>query len=238
MTAAARKSHKRDTRSENTDDQARQSAPPDATARFAERLSEVLAGQNEAAIARAAGIPKQTLAGFKKGATPSAPRALALADTLGVNYRWLIAGEGPKLKVGAGPTEAESVTLPRYDVFAFGEYGRGEPLEEVTIPRWLLGTIKTSTGLWVTQMPSDALPDVAEEGDTIICRDPEAPLQDRRVYIFILDGRPIVRRVFVRPEGLLLTGNLPSDEIVLRPDELDRLMPAGRVLANARIDQV
>lgn len=125
-------------------------------------------------------------------------------------------------------------------MFSFDEYGKGPRIEQVSVPAtWLLAATKTTTGLWLTEMPSDALPSVAREGETIICRDPETPLQDRRVYIFLLDGRPIVRRVAFQPNQVVLRGEDEADTITLRPEELEeRLMPAGRILATVRLDQV
>ena len=88
-------------------------------------------------------------------------------------------------------------------------------------------------------MPSDTMPDIAREGDQIICRSPDAPLVDGRVYVFLMDGRPMVRRVSVRPEGLLLkAGDNVTDPILIEPDQLERLAPVGRVLAALTVQAV
>jgi hypothetical protein len=168
-----------------------------------------------------------------------ADNLFSLADALGVRPRWLIRGEGEMLDAVAADN-AGFVSLPRYDVFQFGEYGKGVAEETVQLPAsWLQAAVKTTSGLWIAEMPSDALPSVAREGETIICRDPETPLQDRRVYIFLLDGRPIVRRVAFQPNQVVLRGEDEADTITLRPEELEeRLMPAGRILATVRLDQV
>lgn len=168
-----------------------------------------------------------------------ADNLFSLADALGVRPRWLIRGEGEMLDRQQGDA-SDLIALPRYDVFRFGEYGKGLPEETVQLPAsWLRASVKATSGLWIAEMPSDALPSVAREGETIICRDPETPLQDRRVYIFLLDGRPIVRRVAFQPNMIVLRGEDEADTINLRPEELEqRLMPAGRILATVRLDQV
>jgi hypothetical protein len=167
---------------------------------------------------------------------PSAERALALADVLGVDYRWLIAGLGDR--AAAAPSQEDSVVLPQFDPFRFDEYGKGPPVSDVVVPRWLLAPVKQTTGLWLCAMPSGALPDVAAEGEMIVCRDPEIPLQDRRVYIFTVDGRPVVRRLWVRADGLQLTGESDTDTIFFKPDEAENIVPVGRVLAAISLNQV
>ncbi len=170
----------------------------------------------------------QTLSNLLKGSTPGADKALSLADALGVNYRWLIAGEGPQRPHGPGVAD-DSVTLFRYDLAAIEQDGK-DAAEELTFPRIFLSSLRSPTGTWLAYMPTDAMPSVAREGDLIICADPESPLQDRRIYVFNLDGNLIVRRVLVRPDGLVLKGEADDDTITIRPDETESLFPVARVL--------
>ena len=227
--AAAQKSHKRDNAAGTGDSQGDQSVRRVAAGEFSLRFLEALEGHSDAEISRVTGIPKQTIGGFKRGSIPSADRALLLADALGVSFRWLIFGVGEP-REGGVIAESDSVRLPVYDPSQFEEYGRGRPREEIDVPRSLLGTMKGVDGLWLTEMPSDALPSVAQEGQIIICRPPDPQIQDRRVYIFSLDGRIIVRRAFVRPEGLLLKGETEDDTVLVKVDDLGSLIPVARVL--------
>lgn len=237
MTAqASKKSTKADTSIVNG---GRQRA---AAADFGERLTAAMAAKSlkKSEVARRSGISPQLISEYAAGLKiAGADNLFSIADALGVRPRWLIRGEGEMLETSGGAPQ-ELVNLPRYDVFRFDDYGKGAVQETVPVPAaWLQGLIKGVTGLWLTEMPSDALPDVAREGETIICRDPETPIQDRRVYIFLLDGRPIVRRVAFQPNAVVLHADDEANTITLRPDELgDRLMPAGRILATVRLDQV
>ncbi len=202
-------------------------------AAFGARLTAAMErkGVKNAQLADMSGVSRQLVSEYANGQkVAGADNLFAIADSLGVYARWLLRGEGPVDVSGTDAGAEDVVPIPRYDVFSFDEFGRGEPTEIASVPRWLIAQLRSATGLWLAEMPSDALPEVAAEGDTIVCRDPDSPLQDRRVYIFLMDGRPIVRRVQVRSDGLLLSGSSPDDEITLRPDELDRLTPAGRVL--------
>ena len=163
--------------------------------------------------------------------SPGAESLFALADALQLDARWLLTGDAMR-RITIQP-EAEVVYLPRYDLFSFGEGERPSSIESVPVQReWLIRAARTDRDVWLTEMPTDALPEIARSGDTIICRFVDPPLQDGRVYVFLLDGRPIVRRVQVRPGGLVLKAGDPSVEpIELRGEEQEQLVPIARVLA-------
>lgn len=236
MTArASRSSTKADTKRSSGDRQR-----VDAVA-FGERLRAAMDKKSltNSELASKSGVSRQLISEYANGLkVAGADNLFSLADALEVYPRWLIRGEGEM----APPANSDDsmVALPRYDVFQFNEYGKGEPVETVRLPAaWLQASVKTTRGLWLTEMPSDALPEVAKAGETVICRDPDQPLQERRVYIALLDNRPIVRRVTFRPEGVFLRAEDEGDTIVLRPDEIEeRLRVAGRIMATVRLDQV
>ncbi len=159
---------------------------------------------------------------------PAGDKLLSLADQLGVEPRWLASGEG--LKNAA--EDSDWVILPRYDLLSFNENGKPDSVEKVALRRDLLGRWGNVSKLWVAAMPSDAAPEIAREGDTLLCTDPEPQLVDGRAYVFQLDGRTIVRRVQFRPEGLVLkTDRTDPDPYLLKPEDLDRLQPIARILA-------
>lgn len=175
------------------------------------------------------------------GSVPTADTLFRLADALGVDARWLATGIGEA--GGQVPVRSEDkdwVKLPRRDLFDFRDGVIPEPVEQVAIRRdWLAVAVRSSGPLWLADMPSDAMPDVAREGDTIVCREPDRPLADGRVYVLLLDGQPIVRRVQLRPEGIVLKAGDPSiDPITLPADRLDQLVPIGRVLAAMTLQAV
>jgi transcriptional regulator with XRE-family HTH domain len=190
---------------------------------------------SQADLARATGIGRGLIGSYIHGQKgPGADNLFTLADSLAVSPRWLYLGVGEKtVAERLAPADDDWVQIPRLDLFKFQDGVVPAPIESVPIRRdWLAASARSSAALWLADMPSDAMPDIAREGDTIICRDPDRPLADGRVYVFLLEGRPIVRRVHVRPEGLMLKAGDPSiDPILLTPDRLDQLAPIGRVLA-------
>ena len=198
---------------------------------FGGRLRSVLKGKTASTVAKAVGVAPSTLHKYQQGAMPAADIAVKLARALGVEVNWLIEGEGPASRDEAEALAEQSVVrLPVHDPHSFTEYGLGKPVDEIAVPRQLIGSARSTAGLWLTEMPTDALPSVAAEGQLILCRPPDQPLQDRKVYIMLLGPRTIVRRVFVRPDGLVLKGDDEADSITLRPDDLETIMPVGRVL--------
>ena len=200
---------------------------------FGERLLVALSGRSQAWLVRQIGGKTSTVGGWISGTIPRAKDVFRAADVLGVSARWLLNGEGPKIDLTEQEVDPDTVLVPRYDITRFSETGKPEPTDEVPVRwEWLQRSARTTSGLWLADMPSDALPDVAREGDALICQDAVPPLVDGRVYIFLLGGRPLVRKVHIRPEGLMLRSGDPEVEpIIIAPDQAEDLVPVGRVMA-------
>jgi transcriptional regulator with XRE-family HTH domain len=191
-------------------------------------------------VSRLTGKTKGTVSSWLTGSMPSGDTIFLLADALDVNPRWLATGAGDEERHTEATESDDTIRLPVIDLFKFDEGHMPDPVDTLLIRRELLASaVRTTVPLWVAVMPSDTMPDIAREGDQIICRAPDAPLVDGRVYVFLLDGRPLVRRVSVRPEGLVLkAGDTVTDPILIEPDQLERLAPVGRVLAALTVQAV
>lgn len=218
---------------------------------FATRLRERIAaiGTNELALSRQTGIPKSTLNRWTKGeSSPNSEQLFPLSDALRVSPRWLLYGDSaPAQPDLLDATDADWMMVPRYDLFRFTTDGKPDPLGSMPIRRdWLARAFRLTTGLWLTEMPMDAMPEVAREGDTIICRDvePREPeLIDGRVYIFLLDGSPIVRRLAIEPGRLVLTVSDGSTRPIVverrdPPHMGDGLFPIARVIGRFGLQTV
>jgi transcriptional regulator with XRE-family HTH domain len=223
-----------------TDKPGRQGASPRLaydSVGFSDRLKAAIGSRTAAEVARSVGIAPQTLDAYLKGAVPSADRAFTLADVLGVRVSWLIRGDGPRTTNPEFVEEDDWIWLPHYDLFSFEGASHGAVLERVPVRLdWLMARAKTRVGAWVTEMPTDAMPDVAPRGDMIVCKPPEAQLQDRRIYALQLDGRPIIRTVEVTANGLVLSAQNPAIEpIVPSAEQLEQLVPLGRVVGAIKL---
>lgn len=164
---------------------------------------------------------------------PGADRFFKLADALGVSPRWLITGEGPRSHDEAEPEEPDWLTLPRYDLWKLTPDDAPEPIGTERVRRdWISRATRSSKPMWVADLPSDAMSEIGVEGDTVVCEEASKPFGDNRVYIFLMDGSPVVRRVQARPDGILLKADDPTIEpIAVAGADLDSLVAVGRVLA-------
>lgn len=224
-------SHKRDLEPVKPEGQAPAARSAGENLTFGARLRVALGERTPAQVARAVGIAPQTLDGYLKGATPSADRALALADELTVDLRWLVSGSGDARATASGD---DWVTLPRYDLYDFTGPEKPVPVEEIPLQRTSLdGRTRYTQGLWLAYLPDDATPDLGREGDMIVCRNPDPPLVEGRTYAFLLDGRPVVRKLSIRPEGLVLKAGDPGiDPVTVPPDNAETLVPLGHVVVS------
>ncbi len=174
---------------------------------------------------------------YEKGTIPPADRALRLSAALFVRPEWLVLGFGERPAPGFNH-DSESMALPKLDLTAFGEDGKPEPGETVGVKREWLGRW-SSPGLWVSEMPSDSAPEIAREGDLLVCQDPTLPLIDGRAYAFLFDGRLLIRRVQIRADGLVLkTDRNDPDPLVIPPDRAESLIPIARILAAITLQPV
>lgn len=125
--------------------------------------------------------------------------------------------------------------MPHYDLFAFKSPTPPRPLERVPVRRdWLLRV----AGSWVTEMPNDAMRLTAARGDLILCM-PVGDLRDRKVYAFLLDGRPLIRAVELKADGLALVAeNTAIDPITPTPEQLKQLTPIGLVVGSVKFHAV
>lgn len=196
---------------------------------FATRFKEAVGKRGTTELARAVETAPSTLYRYFDGAIPAADIAIRLARELDVSVEWLIEGVGERQRRFVH-AEAEVVSLPLYDPADCDGGLPDEPAERVAVPRALLGALNGASGLWLMRMPSDAMNSVAQEGQMIVCRAADLPVQDRKVYVFKLEGRIIVRRISVRPGGLLLKADADGDSISIGAEDAARLAPVARVL--------
>lgn len=205
---------------------ARKIAPGDDS--FAARFKRAVGKRGTTELAKAVSTAPSTLYRYFDGAIPAADIAIRLARELDVNVEWLIEGVGERQREFAA--DAEVVSLPVYDPADFDAFPPAEARDQVAVPRALLGALNGASGLWLMQMPSDAMFGVAQEGQMIVCQAPQLPVQDRKVYVFKLDGRVIVRRVSVQPGGLVLRADAEGDTITVRGEDAANLIATARVL--------
>ncbi|WP_298021630.1 hypothetical protein [uncultured Parasphingopyxis sp.] len=211
---------------------------PDKAA-VADRLKARAAelGLRQGDIAQIIDIPKTTMGRIWKGENlPDAAILFGLAALIERPVRWLLFGD--ETHDLASP-DSRNVTLPAYDFGAIGSDGRGPATGVMTIDRdWIAHRLELDDRTWMTNMPNDLLDDIAAKGDWLICGDIEPRLDmlsDGRIYLLLLNGQAIVRRVSLEPDAYLLSvsgDRLPPIRITrgkISTDEKN-LLPLARVL--------
>lgn len=195
---------------------------------FSERLRELVPLGTASKVAREAGLTSSTLDGYLRGGIPSADRALALADVLGVSVRWLITGEEDPARLGN-----EWLGLREFPLHAL-RAGKPKP-EETSIvpvhPQWLTRTAAGVPMLWITHMPASTLEGVPNEGDMIVCCDAAEP-HGEGLYLYRYHDVPVVRRFIA--QGATAPGvmdvtmfGVPGMELLGRVLGAIKMQPAG-----------
>lgn len=197
------------------------------------RLKEAMVGVSQAELARNLGVSTSLVNDWRRGSIPSGATIFAVGEALDVDPRWLATGEDWRAQSPRHGGD-DWVVLPRYDLYDFTGPEKPVPIEDVPVRRdWLAGLTRATTELWLTDMPSNAMPEVGREGDSLVCQNTRLPLVEGGAYAFLLHGRPLVRRLSgFRPNGLVLKADAPDiDPLELEGDEAEAVIPLGRVLA-------
>ena len=232
-------------RPEGSDKISRRRRQPSITeSSVGKRILEALGDRDFGWLSRESGVPDSTIGDYVKRGISRADTAVKIARALGTTVEYLLEGGTPATGGASLVTvsEADFVWVPRFDLWSFDADGKPAAIEAIPIRRdWLYGVLRRSGGLWFADMPSDVLPDVAHEGETIVCEDPGPNLQERGIYAFWRDGEVMVRRVSYSSGGYTLSAeSVPQIELPRRgqppPDEL--LTPIARVLATYAVREV
>lgn len=126
-------------------------------------------------------------------------------------------------------SEADWVFLPFYRWESELTFFKPITVETFPVRRdTLRRSLGTETGLWVTAMPAGGLPGIAEEGETIVCRNATFPTPGR-AYLIGVDGHVIARRFgalgfyvedqaqpMIRTQDVELAGIFPIGQILAR----------------------
>lgn len=168
---------------------------------WGERILQKLEGRSQAWLAREAQVSTTGLGEVVRKAMPAADTALRIAQALGVSVDWLITGREPARSGRLlAADEADWVELPRYDLRAFTDHAKPEPIEVIPVRRdWLYNHARRSKGLWLADLPTSKFKELGQLGDTILCQDLE--VRDGEGYfLYFYDGAPLVRHfVHVEP---------------------------------------
>lgn len=202
---------------------------------FALRLLAALGGRDWAWLARETGLPTSTVHEYGKGVIPRADKAVVIARAVGTTVEALFGGTA----IATDNLPEGWSLLPHIDLFSFTAAGKPEAGGFVPVPISLFDQAKISSASWLATMPSDSIPEIAREGGIVICQDAVGELVDSGVYVFMLDWRPLVRRVAIRPEGIVLKASDPSiDPLTISRNGEHGLVPVARIVGSVSVRPV
>jgi len=158
----------------------------------AARIREALGGRTIAWLADAVGCALSTAHSYANGAVPPADVAFRIADSLGVDARWYVTGEGAKTSWGGNGVES----VPLYDhsmqIVSEMTYSSGL-LHSLGVPVSLLGCMLPQGNAMRPTVPANAEVLFSLIGDGI----PE----DGAVHVVRLGNHLAVRRLMIGTDG-------------------------------------
>lgn len=161
-------------------------------------------------------MPKPRVSDYWNGPKePAANYLFALAHALDVSAEWLALGVGRKRTDGLviDASEADFVAIPRYDLRELTDTGKGAPVETVPIRRdWLYRRLLVSTGLWLTELPTDYEWLNLAEGDVVVCSDIQPGTGPQNGWICIFRGEGGAFVSVYRADVYATKGRLPPEE--------------------------
>ncbi len=161
---------------------------------WGERIEMVLAGKPQKWLVDASGLSKSVISDAINGAMPKTEIAIRIAQALDVSVEWLITGQDRRPRgLLRSADDAEWVDLPRYDLHAFTDHAKPDPIDVIPIRRdWLYSHVRRSKNLWLAELPTSKWPKLGLQGDLMLCEDTQN-WDAQGYYLWFHDGVPIVR---------------------------------------------
>lgn len=211
---------------------------------FALRLNEAFEESDipsKAELSRLTGISQPYLAKMFKALSESLPPAdivLNLAQRLGVNYVWLVSGEGPKIKNTEPSKNNNFQEIPVYSVCE--DKNKQVITEENTELPPIVWDAKFFRDLKIPHescgcliVDDDGMAPLIKTGDTILVHyTPEISIDNNKIYAFVYDKKVFVRKLIKNFSTLTfipINPDFKEEELPLK--EMNNVTVIGRVYA-------
>lgn len=175
---------------------------------FTARMGQIPGDESARSFGWSCGLSDTAIKKYRAGtSTPHVERLIAIANTAGVDVKWLATGEGsPGSDLREEEPQPEVVWIDSYDVFVSAGNGVHNDWEHLgaRVPfasTWLESHGLQGKRLAVIKVPGDSMTPTLDNGDT-----PLVELLPEDAYEHIADGVYVLRL-----NGALLVKRLPSD---------------------------
>ena len=192
-------------------------------------------------FAKRAGLSQSGLNKILAGGDPGLTSIIALANAGGVSVEWLISGEQTR----QSPTPERQMQdgdfsfVPRYDVRASAGPGAIVPFEDIDgsaqflafRSEWLRRIGVNPRRAEVLIVAGDSMEPTIRDGDLLLIDRGVDRVIDNGIYVFVLGGMVLVKRVQTRRDGslVLLSDNQRYREEIVPAHDLTDLRVEGRV---------
>jgi len=211
---------------------------------FEARLRELIGHDSANSFARRVGITESLLRKYLAGATPGIDKAEQIANATGVSLDWLVSERGSREREPSCAVEpreadlpAEFAAIPRLSVEASAGGGTVIEAEEPAgvlafRSEWLRRMGISPRAARVLTAKGDSMEPTLRDGDVLLVDTSIHRVVDNAIYVVVLAGLVLVKRVQVRRDGAL---RLISDNALFEPEEIPPneaadLHVAGRVM--------
>ncbi|MBB3807948.1 XRE family transcriptional regulator [Pseudochelatococcus contaminans] len=194
-------------------------------------LFERLGGQKAAA---ATDKSIRSLQRYFSGAEPPASVVKALAKATGVSADWILFGGDEPTLQPSGSSSNQFVYIPKFDA-AEAQKGIGnDAIHSSAIAMresWLKGIGTDPRQAYLLSFGGDSMEPTIRDGDLLLVDRSVEQVIDHGIYVLLVGGRLLVKRVQLRHDGsLVLRNDNPAYEVeTVSADEASRLVIEGRV---------
>lgn len=190
-------------------------------------------GGPKAAVATDKSI--RSLQRYFSGAEPPASVVKALAKATGVSADWILfGGEEPTLQPSGNGNSNQFVYVPKFDAVDTHKGIGNETSQSSAIAMresWLRGIGTDPANACLLAFSGDSMEPTIRDGDLLLIDRSVDQVIDHGIYVLLVGGRMLVKRVQLRHDGSLVLRNDNSAYEVetVSADEASRLVIEGRV---------
>lgn len=186
-------------------------------------------------LAEATGLPYPTLQKVMAGKVmPQAETLAVLARHFGRSIEWVLTGE--ETNPAYGQPAGEIVRIPIVEVEAAAGFGRQAPpdptiVDGIVMPVWLARSMGSVEHLKIVVVRGESQEPDLSDGD-LVMYDGSQLYRAPGMYVVVLDGDLVVKRLQRTPEGVTILSRHPEyDPIDVPAAEVDeRLRVLGKVV--------
>lgn len=209
---------------------------------FQGRLKDLQGDASARSFAQSIGVGEGTFRALLKGGKPTLDTLVAIAEATGVEIAWLATGKGQKWPATAAEAQSEALeatfaTIPRLAVEVSAGNGalahHEEPGDTLAFRAdWLRRMGINPRAARALTVRGDSMEPTIRDGDILLVDTSIDYVRDNALYVVVLGGLVLVKRVHVKRDGSL---TLISDNTTFPPEDVPAnetgdLSIAGRVM--------